>query len=352
MKFIKKLTVSILIISLITTMIPSFAFAGAVMDDGNFVTFDYSDVQSGWYEKWAGLYGYNDVFESGDDCFYPYRAVTRMEFVRLLHRALDININYFDYGPADISDYFDDVESDGTGAGDLYDLVTCGIVDTTGSFDPDGQLDRDEMIHYIMNAFYYFAGSDYAIPDLTFSPFEDDSNIKAEYGTDVKRSVILGLITGRGEHLLYPRDGATRAEAVTAAGRLAAFPQEYKSNVVIKASAEEEDGVLRLSLSVLNNTEKTVTINHNSGKMFDFMILNKGGDIMYRWSDGMAFTMMITTTEIDPGDDIVFSDVLNASAYSAIRDEAAYVKAYIVGTSPDFTVNADGYYVADTPFSA
>ena len=51
-----------------------------------------------------------------------------------------------------------------TGAGALIDLVTAGIVDKGGAFGPDKQLDRELMIHWIMNALDYKTGGSYPIP--------------------------------------------------------------------------------------------------------------------------------------------------------------------------------------------
>ena len=55
--------------------------------------------------------------------------------------------------------------------------------------------------------------------------------------------------------------------------------------------------------------------------------------------------MIVTTTEIKPNEEIAFSGVLDAETYAAMKDKIACIKAYIVGTSSDFTINPDGYWV-------
>lgn len=347
MRHIKKILLSVLVIAL---SLSSAAFgASAASDTGSapcvFVDpYGYTDVGAGWYDKWVCSYGYPDIFSNGDNLFHPDQAITRMEFARLLHEALGISINYF--AATDIGDYFDDVPAGDAGANALYDLVTCGIIDTTGSFRPSETLDRDEMIHFVMNAFYYEIGSDYALPDLALQPFSDDADIIVGYRGDVSRAAVLGFINGAGDNLLLPRKAATRAEAVTVVGRLAELLKaDYGSNVSVKATAKEADGKLVMTLAILNNTENTVTIDHSSAQKFDFQILSEAGKELYRWSDGRMFTPALTTTEIAPGTEAAFSVELDADAYSAIRADACTVKAYIAGTSADFTVNPDGYLV-------
>lgn len=347
MKLIQKLVLSILVISMALSC-AAFGASAASDTQGTVSTISsgsgYSDISGGWFEKWAAEYGYPAVFSNGDGCFYPGQSITRMEFARMLHKALDIGMYYF--APTDIGEYFDDVTSSDAGAGALYDLVTCGIIDTKGSFRPTEPLDRDEMIHFIMNAFSHFTGSDYAFPALALQPFGDDADIKAEYRGDVGRAAVLGVINGVGSNLIHPRREATRAEAVTVAGRLAGLLKTYNTSVVVKASASENDGALVMTLTILNNTENTVTIDYSSAQQFDFQILDKDGAELYRWSDGRMFSAVLTTTELAPGKEAVFTAELDAGTYSAIKNNISTIKAYITGTSPDFAVSAGGYLVS------
>lgn len=353
MKYIRNFVLSILIISMISVISPLLAFAESPARGSApsiIVSYNYDDVKGGWYEDSANLYGYREIFAGEDGLFHPGQRVTRLEFVRMLHKALGININYF--AATDIGDYYDDVTNDTVGAGDLYDLVTCGIIDTKGSFRPSAQLDRDEMIHFVMEAFCYSVGGVYAIPAIEPMPFADDSEINSEYHIDVSRSVILGLIKGVGSNLLRPSAGATRAEAVTAAGRLVNLLKNYRTSVNVDTSANEIDGQLHMTLSIANNTEKTVAIDHMNGQKFDFVIRDENGNELYRWSDGQMFTMASTLTVIEPGKEAAFSSILDAEAYSTIKGNITSITGYFVGTSSDFTVYPDGYPVSGVSFTA
>ncbi|MGI5985936.1 MAG: hypothetical protein GXY01_10995 [Clostridiales bacterium] len=353
MKFARNIILSALIMSMFAAMVPATALSSSADSSEETciaIYGPYSDIKGGWFEKWVKSYGCTDIFSNEEGRFYPERSITRMEFARMLHNALNIEINYF--APTDISEYYNDVKSGDTGANELYDLVTCGIIDTKGSFGPSEKLDRDEMSHYIMNAFYYLSGEDYAIAVSDIKAFADDSEIREAYKNDIYRSAILGLVNGRGDGFVKPRGDATRAEAVTVAGRLAELVKEQKSNVVVKASAKEDKGELNLSVSIVNNTDKTVVIEHGYGQLFDFTIQDKNGEQLYHWAADKLFPMMIMWTKIAPGEEAVFSDKVEPEVYSCIKNEIAAVKAYITGTSSDFKINSEGYIVSDISLKA
>ena len=341
MKHIRGLVLSLLLIAIFSILIPAEAVASS---KSSTTANDYGDIKGSWYEKLVSAYGYTEIFSNGDGFFHPDQAITRMEFARLLHKALGININYF--AATDIKEYYNDVASSTAGANQLYDLVTCGIIDTKTSFRPTETLKRDEMIHFIMNAFYYVAGNDYAFTQM-YHMFEDDADIRSEYSADSQRAYALGLVNGKGNNYLFPADASTRAEAVTIAGRLAELKQKLKSEVTIKASSSQSNGELNLTLTLLNNTNKSITINHSNGQIFDFVFFDKTGKELYRWSQDRMFTMMVVSTKIAPGEEKVFSDSVDAKAYASIKGKIATIKAFLVGTSSDFTINHDGYYLTE-----
>lgn len=341
MKHIRSLVLLALIISVLAS-IASAAALTAEKSAGTSAVGSYNDIKGSWSEKWVGSYGYSEIFSNSDGSFRPDQAITRMEFARLLHKALGISINYF--AATDIGEYYNDVKSGDAGCNELYDLVTCGIIDTKTSFRPNEPLKRDEMIHFIMNAFHYFAGEDYAFIEI-YHIFGDDADIKPEYSTDIQHSFILGLVNGRNSNYLYPLESATRAEAVTIVGRLVELEQKLEASVTVNASATETTDGFKLEIIIANNTDKTVTIDHSSQQMFDFAVFDNKGNSLYRWSANRMFIQMVSTSEIAPGDELVLSDTISTEEYSQFKGKAATIKAYIVGTSSDFTINEDGYFV-------
>ncbi|NLH01718.1 MAG: hypothetical protein GX488_07475, partial [Clostridiales bacterium] len=255
-------------------------------------------------------------------------------------------INYF--APTNINEYFTDVKNEECGANELYDLATCGVIGSTGLFRPSESLTREDMIRYAVNAFFCCVSPDYAAADTEKKSFADDSVIGTDFKEYIRCAAILGLINGRSGNLLELSDKATRAEAVTVAGRLADMKAQIDSSVYVKASAKQSDGELVLSFSLANNTEKPVVLTSTNSQTFDFVIFDKDGKQIYRWSDDKVFSTVITKTKIEPGKEAFFSDKIDTKTYSSIKDRIFCIKAYPVGTSSDFSINPNGYIVFDT----
>ena len=333
MKHLKNLTLSILIVSMVLLVLPLQVFAADK-------SAEYSDIKGTWSEQWVDKFGYSELFSNGDGSFHPEQAITRMEFARLLHKALGININYF--ASTDISEYYNDVKNNDAGASALYDLVTCGIIDTKTSFRPNDAIKRDEMIGFVMNAFHYTYGDDYAFIEI-YRIFADDSDIRAEYSTDIQHACILGLVKGKNDNYLFPLAAATRAEGVTIVGRIVELWQKLESSVAVEASVKKEDGGLKLSLTVTNNSEREITISHSSMQLFDFGIYDSKGETLYFWSANKMFAAVVTTTKIAAGEKLVLGDTLSAAEYSQIKDKISYARGFITGSSTDFSVDHDGY---------
>ncbi len=331
----KTLLIALIIISLTLTAALTTALA---VQDANLA---YSDISGTWFTDAAAEFGYPEIFSDGSGKFSPDKPITRAEFARLLHKAAGVRINYF--AAPDINDYFDDMARTDNGADALIDLVTAGIIEKGGSFNPNGPLEREVMIHWTIKALDYRTGGDYAMIMIMPAPFSDDADISEDYKNDIVKSVILKLIYGRGNNMLYPKENASRAEAVTIVSRLAALLDSLNAGVNVTASAlQDKGGALTMWLTIENNTDKTVTINHTSGQKYDFKLFDAEGENVYTWSADKMFIAALSSTEIKPGEKIEFSDTLDSEAFAAI-DTAVMIKAYIVGTSDDFMVNEDGY---------
>lgn len=324
--------------SLLLTAIPFAALATSDADNA------YNDISGTWFTDAAMKYGYTEIFKDGSQAFNPSKKITRIEFVRVLHKALGITINYF--AAPDISDDFEDMKNTDVGANQLIDLVTAGIIEKGGSFKPDQQLDREVMIHWVINALDYQTGGDYAMIMMMPAPFDDDTNISDAYKNDVVKSVLLKLVFGRGNNLFFPKEGATRAESVTIISRLMSLLDSLQPDVDVKASAWlVKGGALTMSLTIQNNTDKTVTLNHTSGQKYDFKLFDSAGNNVYTWSADKMFIALMNATELKPGEKIEFSDTIDSTAYEALST-AQTMTAYIVGTSDDFTIDENGYTAA------
>lgn len=330
----KALLAAFLVLSMLLAIVPGTALAASASTG-------YSDISGQWFTDSVSKYGYAEIFSDGSGKFNPGEKITRIEFVRLLHKALGISINYF--AEPDISNAFTDMKNSDTGANELIDLVTTGIVEDGGAFNPDGQLDREVMIHWIMNALNYMTGGTYPMLMIMPAPFKDDDQISDIYISDIYSAVVLKLVYGRGDNMAAPKDGATRAEAVTIVARLADLLSSYNQGVEVTASAWlVKGGALGMSITIRNNTDKEVTLQHTSGQKFDFKLFDANGNNVYTWSADKQFIALVNETVLNPGESITFSDTLDSTAYAALGS-AVTMRAYIVGTSEDFAIDGNGY---------
>mgnify|MGYP000863934312 CR=1 FL=1 len=275
-----------------------------------------------------------------DEDFHSNKAITRIEFARLIHEALDININYF--RAPDIQEIFSDVSNDEAGAMELYDLVTTGIVKDKELFRPHDILRRDEMIHYVMNAVRYATDGNYFVILMMPEPFDDEDLMIKEYKNDVTEAVLLGIIKGRGNNMLYPAHATTRAEAVVAISRMLDAVRRFAA-VDVSAEAIPGKDSIEMKLTIVNNTKKPVTINHSSGQQFDFQLLDDEFNVLYTWSADKLFSMMLSETVIDVGDSVEFSATLDGDQYASIKDRIYLLKGFIKGTSESFEIREFGY---------
>lgn len=276
-----------------------------------------------------------------EDNYKPDENITRSEFAAMLHKALGIQIAYFK--APDIKDYFADVEQDAPYASAIIDLVTANILEGKGSFNPENSLTREEVIYYIMNAFRYKMGEDYKLMKLSSLTFADDNDIDPSYSGAVARAAYHKLVVGKGQNLFQPKDKTTRAEAAAVITNLLNLLETENQEIVIKPSVVLKEKSLEMKLSIINNSEKTVTFSHSSGQKYDFVLLDSEKNELYRWSDGRFFTLMLTSSTILAGETLEYEEFLEEEIYREIKDKAIYLKAYLVGSSDSFTVNPKGY---------
>lgn len=272
--------------------------------------------------------------------FQPDKAITRIEFMRMIHRALGININYF--RAPDIREHFSDVDNEDVGSSELIDLVTLGIVTDKEVFRPYDHLRRDEMIHYTINALKHMTNGNYAIILMMPAPFADEDLMIPEYKNDVVEAVLLGIINGRGNNMLYPADAATRAEAVVTINRLLTVVKNLTPVDVNVEASLKEDGI-EMKLTIENNSSNSITINHTSGQEFDFQLLDEDLNILYTWSADKMFIMVLSETVIEAGSSVEYSATLDGDHFESIKDQIYLLRGFIVGTSESFNINDEGY---------
>lgn len=325
----KKKLLSMILVAVLAASLVSAAAAG------------HTDISGHWAESAIRESEFADVLAE-DGAFLPNRAISRMEFARILHGALSIRTSHSK--ETDIGEYFDDVPNDSAGASELYDLKYLGIITASETFGPDEPLRRDEMIHYLISALRAVTNGEYAVIKMMPEPFDDDEKIDPIYKNDVIEAVLLNIINGKGNNMLCPDVPATRAEAVVAVGRLIGLIMGFDTvQVTAQALPNDTNDSLEMKLVISNNTASPIRINHTSGQKYDFVLFDAENNEVYIWSADRMFIDALTKTVIEPAQTIVFSETLDGDAYAAIKDDIRLLKAVITGTSDDFDIDSDGY---------
>ncbi|HEX9060420.1 MAG TPA: S-layer homology domain-containing protein [Clostridia bacterium] len=302
----------------------------------------FTDISKHWACASINKVADKDIFADKDGKFLPDNAISRSEFAVMLHKALGINIAYFK--AIDIGEFFDDVKNEDKYASNLYDLAAANIIDDKEHYRPGGMLPREEMVHYIMNAYRYKLGDNYRMIKIVPNPFADENDINPSYSGQIERAENMGLVVKPANNLFHPKEYTTRAQAAAVIERLVnRLEKEMKEKVQVLSEAEAYDGTFKMKLSITNNTLKPVTINHNSGQKFDFALLSADKSVLYTWSANKRFIMELTETVIEPGKSIEFTVNVEKGEFDSIMGKAACMKAYIMGTSNEFKINEDGY---------
>ncbi|MCX7711136.1 MAG: BsuPI-related putative proteinase inhibitor [Clostridia bacterium] len=301
----------------------------------------YMDINGHWAEAAMNKYAGTNIFSVKDGKVFPDKTITRMEFVQMLHQALDIKIKYFK--APDIKEFYSDVINEDAGAMALYDLVVSDTIDAKGVFKPHQELPRDEMVHYIINALKNVTGGNYALIKMMPAPFDDDDKITSIYKNDIVEAVLLKIVNGKNGNMFYPLNGSTRAEAAVVIERLMTVLEKLNAEVVVKPSAEIKENSLELKLTITNLSKEPVVIQHTSGQKYDFALLDADRNVIYRWSADKLFLMAETTTLIEAEKTVEFTETLNEELYAGIKDHLKYMTAYIVGDSDSFKNNSLGY---------
>jgi hypothetical protein len=306
-------------------------------------TTKFTDVSGHWAQASVEKLAEKGAIPFSGDEFMPGKAITRSEFAEMLHKALDIQIEYFK--APNITDYFTDVEQDAPYASELIDLVTANILEGKGSFNPVASLSREEMVHYIMNAYKYKMGESYRLIKIDPSSFKDNDKINPLYSGDVARAAHFSLIQGSGDNLFSPDENTTRAQAVAVIEKLLNLLEKENPDIIIQPSAELKEDSLEMKLCIINHSEDPVTLTYSSGKKYDFVLLDSDKKELYRWSADKMFTMMVTSSVIEPGKSLEYVEVLNKDIYDEIKDKMVYLKAYLIGSSDSLSINAEGYEI-------
>lgn len=131
---------------------------------------------------------------------------------------------------------------------------------------------------------------------------------------------------GSGIGITFPAGGSSSSKATPT---YAAFSH---GQITEELTVAEKSGQLKLELKVTNNGDTAYTVDHRDGQVYDFAILDKNGQAIYKWSDGMAFTQALTSSAVAAHDVAIYTAEIDRKKYRELKDDAVLVTAWLVDT--------------------
>lgn len=273
--------------------------------------------------------------------------ITKADYLVLLHKALDININYF--AAPDIEKVFSDVKNSDAYACDIYDLVTTSIVDDKGKLNPNKKITRQEAVHYLVRA-YGYSINDIETTSIrytkTHSPayryIKDLNKVNIKFRADVMKAYTAGLIESKGKTMFSPRALLKNREANTFANTLKNIMiSNDKGELSLIPSYSFLKDSFEMVAELRNDSKKDITINFNSGQKYNFVLLDESNKELYNWSQGRMFTQSLGSLTLKPGERKLFresiSPIMSSVQYDQVMAKAKYLKVEVKGTLADGT---------------
>lgn len=105
-----------------------------------------------------------------------------------------------------------------------------------------------------------------------------------------------------------PRARGAAADSTAAAAPPAPAPGQRDSTMIASSlDVSVRDGV-HFSLHVTNRTGEKVEVRFTSGQTYDFVVLDRAGTEVWRWSADRMFTQAMQTRMLDPDETITFTE--------------------------------------------
>ena len=102
--------------------------------------------------------------------------------------------------------------------------------------------------------------------------------------------------------------------------------------VVQELTVTKKGGRLLMELRVSNGADEPYTVEHRDGQVYDFIVLDKRGNALWRWSEGMAFTQATTASTIEAHDEAVYKAEIKRADFKKFKDDAVVVMAFLKDT--------------------
>ena len=102
--------------------------------------------------------------------------------------------------------------------------------------------------------------------------------------------------------------------------------------LVHELTVQKKSGRLLMEFRVSNASDAPYTVEHRTGQEYEFLVLDKRGKVLWRWSEGMAFTQALTSSTIEAQGEAVYKAEIARKDFKKFKDDAVVVMAYLADT--------------------
>jgi hypothetical protein len=135
---------------------------------------------------------------------------------------------------------------------------------------------------------------------IALVPFEDFAQINPDYTRNIMFAYSKGLLKGRGDNLMHPKDDLTYAEALVLTSRLESMIAAEAFYVDAELVKQEEN--IKFDFKLVNRSGESQDLTFASGQIYEVVVTDRLGQEVYRYSDDMMFTQAIVAKTFAAGE--------------------------------------------------
>ena len=102
--------------------------------------------------------------------------------------------------------------------------------------------------------------------------------------------------------------------------------------IIEELTVTEKGGRLEIELKITNDSDEDYSLNHKDGQEYEMAILDKNGAVLWRSSDGMAFTQAFTSTLYPHRESVVYTVKIERKEYRRLKDKGVLLTAFLTDT--------------------
>lgn len=257
-----------------------------------------------------------------------------------------------------IATVFDGRDFGATIDASTFEKLTGLVFGSEHAVTPDA-MTREAVVHEMTRIWAEISGLELeTIPVIKMLIYSDTEQIDPAYNHSVTVAYMKGIAKGRGNGIFDPKATVTYGEmaALLNNTRQAIEKESVSEPLPIVAGRLETSALYTyngekvvFTIELMNQHENTRQLTFSSGQQFEITVTNEGGDEVYRYSDGKAFTMALVERELAPGEILSWQEAWDLTDKSGDRvPEGLYTAEIEVLARPEATDGPAGDQLTTT----